>query len=98
MQTTNLVPGYGAEAVFSDSTEFLIPFASRCEMIVEHRQHKRPVDVLERLSQLVEVSEEVAFNSPSSAHAQELEQVENLSRVDLHRSSGQEQQTSGFVA
>ena len=59
MQTTNLIPGYGAKAVFGDSAELLIPFAARCKMIVEHSQHERPVDFLERLSQLVEVSEEV---------------------------------------
>ena len=98
MQTTNLVPGHGAKAVFGHSAELLIPFAARCEMIVEHCQHERPIDFLKRLAQLVEVSEEVAFDAPASAHAQELEQVEHLARVDLHRSRGQEQQTPRLVA
>ena len=98
MQPANLIPRHGAEAFFGHSAELLVPFAASRKMIVEHPQHERPIDILERLTKFVEVSQEIALDSPATTHAQQLEQVEHFSWIDLHGSGGQKQQSPRLVA
>ncbi len=92
MQAAKLVPRHWAKPCFGQSAELLIPLAAGGEVIVEHPQNERPVHFLKRLSQLLKVPQKVAFDAPASSHAEQLEQIEHLAWVDLHRSGGQQQQ------
>ena len=73
VQAANLVPRDRPQPLLGHTAEPLVPLAASGEMVVQHREHEWPIDILERLPQFVEIPQEVAFDAPAPSHAQQLE-------------------------